>query len=285
MTTQHAFYRYIKLSAELGLIKIIRNSIENTVDGQILSNLNDNNSMPFILPYPVKIFLLKLILEKDFDYITVLLYLSKIDQVTYSKFKQELEKKILIEPMNIINVDILNELRSWSSPKRYFRENIYAPRRSWLIDLDIASPVGKSRLIFRRDKNYLTKIMELSKKEMLYDYFNTKFIEDTSKYYFPNKRFQLYKYLNTKIQSNLVYAYLDNIFSRFNIVSDRISSKLFFNYTSIMLMYKDEIIAEKIDLENALLKISINSNYRYRPVTEQTITGEIIDTGYITKYR
>lgn len=282
--SDHAFKRYLALSVDMGLIKKIQNRYTNTIDGIIISTLNKDKK-PYELSKQLQIYLLKKIIETDYDYLMTIIKLNNAKNINHLTFRNEIESLLLIEPIVTKNMDIINELNAWKSPNRYFKENIFAPRKAWLIDLDLIHSKLKKNGVFiwKGDRNYLFNRIFTFTKSDFYNYMNNHFYYDCSVFYYSNIEFKSLRNMQFNKKYDIILTILDNIYDRYNII-DRISSKLFFNMCLIDLLTNKQIVGEQEDIKNVLQTMSNETDYRYRPVTEKKSSGELIDTGYITKF-
>lgn len=160
ITQEDAFQRYYHTALELGLLEALRKSVLLSKRGQILVSLPANKN-PFDLSISQVHFLLRIIFEKDYDYQRALV---DVVRKSYKKegwivFRQrirdiwlEKEKRAAslgkVHHMNILRKS-LEEIFEWKSPKRYYNENIRAPRFEWLLDLKLVDfwNVIKNRII------------------------------------------------------------------------------------------------------------------------------------------
>jgi hypothetical protein len=286
LTNQMAFSKYYNFIMNIGLITKLENKVVNTVDGNILAKLTENDVFNYSLSNSAKIFLFKKILEKDYDYMKIIFRLGLNNQINETMFLNEL-RNILKENISEENQNILNDLKSWNSAKRYFSENIFAPRRSWLIDLDLIVPIkakkNSNRLIFKNSDSLIINNVISFDKETFENFYKTSFYYNVSHYYnIPD--LILFSKLDEKIKKTMILNILNIEFNKKLIDIKRISSKYFFDFYLTHLLCKEKILIEYIDLENTLNEISEeNSQYRYRPVIEYSINREKIDAGYITK--
>ena len=164
--TEDAFKRYLGTAIELGLLQELSGRLYNTKRGEILSTLS-NNDNPFKLNLEQSYLFLRILLDKDHDYLSAVImcsirngaheYLNFFDMVK-KNWQQKLEKG------NFRNFKVYDELRKaintkWRSPKRYYRDNIKGPRLEWLSDLKAIElwNIKKNKVIFRENIEILLK--------------------------------------------------------------------------------------------------------------------------------
>lgn len=287
ITTKNAFKRYLNLALDLGLITIIEKKLLNTVDGIILSKLNFKNEGPYSLSSSLKIFFFIKILEKDFDYMKIINKLDKNNDITSSNFVKELENQFLSQEITKEKQDTLQRIKSWKSPQRYFRENIFAPRKSWLIDLDIISSRhtrGRQGFHYIDNRDVLLDKMLTNDYTELIFYLKNDFFNTLSTFLKNKNKLGSFKSFTRVKKRITVVKYLNDAFRIFQ-VKNRLSSKIFLNYFPIYSLCTEKVILEQNELEKELFTLSTqeNSIYRYRPVAEISKNGFLTDAGYITR--
>jgi len=138
--------RYIHLAKDLRLVKISRNECALTKIGQPLLTLDKNKQNPFELSTEQKCFLLKRILENDFDYLFPLLRLieechsaqeifGNFRRIVLDHLKTRIERidDILKSSLFMKRIQLMMK---WTQEKKYLEHIIY-PRLDWLLDLQI----------------------------------------------------------------------------------------------------------------------------------------------------
>lgn len=142
---EDAFDRYLGTAIELGLLQEMSGRLYNTKRGEVLSALSEKDQNPFILSLAQKYWFLKVILEKDYDYFRTVLFCSiewgPNEELRFVDMVQELWRSKLAsgsfrspETYDAIKKAIDTK---WKSAKRYYLENIKAPRLEWFVDLGL----------------------------------------------------------------------------------------------------------------------------------------------------
>lgn len=164
--------RYIHLAENLRLLRISRNECALTKIGQPLPTLDKNKQNPFELSNEQKCYLLKRIIENDFDYILPLLRLLEKhhhSQEIFSNFKEAVLKHLETRIERI--GDILKSsgfmkrkqlIMKWTQEKKYL-ENIIYPRLDWLLDIQILDREKSRKRIYELTYNgraFVEKILE-----------------------------------------------------------------------------------------------------------------------------
>lgn len=282
-----SFQRYLVFALDMGLITFIEKKIVNTIDGNILSKLNFEKEGPYYLSCSLKSFFLKKLLESDYDYLMILFKLRKLDTIHSVDFVNELENYFKRGIITKEKQDALSRIKLWNSPDKYFRENIYAPRRSWLIDLNIITPLKvkrRSKIHFRgHSEDYFTELFKKSYEEAM-DYNKIEYFIHFNNLIIQNNDLHQYMNYSDDIKQKIVMKYLEDAFTLFK-SRNRISSKSFLEYYPIYSMCINQFLLEQKELEEELFAISSKKDalYRYRSVTERTHNGKVINAGYITR--
>lgn len=142
---EDAFDRYLGTAIELGLIQVMSGRLYNTKRGEVLSALSEKSQNPFRLSLAQKYWFLKVILEKDYDYFRTVLFCSiergPNEELRFIDMVQELWKSKLASG-SIRSPETYDAIKKaintkWKSAKKYYLENIKAPRLEWFIDLGL----------------------------------------------------------------------------------------------------------------------------------------------------
>ena len=167
--------RYIHLARNLRLIKISRNECALTKIGQPLPTLDKNKQNPFELTVEQKCYLLKRILENDFDYIFPLLWLLEncnTAREIFDNFKTavlehwEKRSKRIGDIVKSSGFKKRKELiMRWTQEKKYL-ENIIYPRIDWLLDLQILDREKYKKRIYELTYNGKVFLSELKEMEV-----------------------------------------------------------------------------------------------------------------------
>lgn len=140
---EDAFKRYLNTAIEFGLIVENGGRLYNTKKGEVLSGLSEKSVNPFTLSLAQKYWFFKVILEKDYDYTRTALICSieqkpHEEQEFFRMLKELWEHKLTIGTFR--SPEKYDELKKaistkWKAQKRYYLENIKAPRLEWFLDL------------------------------------------------------------------------------------------------------------------------------------------------------
>lgn len=142
---EDAFNRYLGTAIELGLMQEMSGRLYNTKRGEVLSALSEKTQNPFRLSPAQKYWFLKVILEKDYDYFRTVLFCSiergPNEELRFIDMVRELWRSKLAsgsfrspETYDAIKKAIDTQ---WKSAKKYYLENIKAPRLEWFVDLGL----------------------------------------------------------------------------------------------------------------------------------------------------
>ena len=156
--TEDAFERYLGTAIECGLVQELSGRLYDTKRGEILPTLGRSDN-PFKLSLAQNYLFLKILMEKDYDYIRAAI--SCAIENGPNEYQKFFDMIIRIWRLKLENVDFKN-LRAydalkkaiktkWKSPKRYYRDNIKGPRLEWLLDLNAIEfwNIRKNRVVFR----------------------------------------------------------------------------------------------------------------------------------------
>jgi len=286
-TSKTSFERYLDLSKDFELTSLIENKIINIVDGFTLSLINYENMRPYSLSNSLKIFFLKQIIEKDYDYfITLFKMYEKNVVLNYDNFIDVLYNHLSDNYDVIEFLDDINRIKEWKSPDDNFKYNVFHPRQSWFIDLNIISSKSKDSnkgLILKSNFSHIINKLINTNINDLDDYLNNRYYHDVSLFLYRDDE----KFINSNddFKINYVIKYLNKIKNKLNI-KDRISNRFLLDYIPINSLLYENIIIEKNELKEVFTQISKNyPEYRYRPVIEINNKGRRIDSGYISFIR
>jgi predicted transcriptional regulator len=170
--------RYIQLAKNLRLVKISRNECALTKIGQPLLTLDKNKQNPFELSMEQKCYLLKRILENDFDYILPLLRLLEKCHNTgeiFGNFKiavlEHLETRIKRVDDILKSSGFKKRIQlmmKWAQEKKYLEHIIY-PRLDWLLDIQILDREKYKKRIYKLTYNGKAFLEALKKMEVEID--------------------------------------------------------------------------------------------------------------------
>ena len=292
ISTTDAGERYLNFSKQLGLITSLGNALVNTILGNVLSKLNKvGQEQPYKLSCMCKCFLLKRLLYCDFDYLATIAHQLINEETDFISFKKYLQKHFMrgySSGAPIESAKLLRQMKLWKSPEKFFKENIIAPRKAWFIDLqmvDLKKFRSTSRIMFNdQPKQFLTKLWHLQRKQLC-DFLENKYYSDFGALLGDKTDFVNFSDLARKNKKQKIMSYLEKAFSIFSSrYLNRISSRVFFEYTLCYALCQERIVCTRRDLEKVLLEISGSEAgpYRYRKVEEISENGVMIEAGYIT---
>jgi hypothetical protein len=265
--------RYIHLAENLKLIKISRNECALTKIGQPLPTLDKNKQNPFELSIEQKCYLLKRILENDFDFIFPLLRLLEKCHNTreiFGDFKiavlEHWETRIkrigdFLKSSGFMKRKQL--MMKWTQEKKYL-ENIIYPRLDWLLDIQILDREKCKKRIYEFTYNGRAFVEEMLKKmevennldawleEHYYETFGRCFIKESV---------ISFDALKNEERSKLVHDLLEEAFNKFsppNLPFQHISANTFFEFSCT------KLIGMKISSAFSQLKDALKSLPTYR---------------------
>lgn len=242
--------RYIHLAESLRLIKISRNECALTKIGQPLPILDKNKQNPFELTIEQKCYLLKRILENDFDYIFPLLRLLEnynSAREIFDNFKiavlehWEKRSKRIGDILKSSGFKKRKELMlKWTREKKYL-ENIIYPRLDWLLDIQILDREKCKKRIYKLTHDGKTFLEELKKMEVeigadawledhYYGIFGRCFIKENVISFYSLKKEERLK---------LVHGLLEEAFKKFsppNLPFQHISANTFLEFSCTKLV-------------------------------------------------
>jgi len=292
ISTLKAGERYLNLSKELGLISFVGTQFVNTIDGTVLSKFKSVNEEPYKLFCELKCFLLKKLLEKDFDYLVPIASLiMKEEDVNFLRFKERFSRHLKASRLLGTPVEglmLLREMEKWKSPEKFFQEHIFAPRIGWFLDLELLDWEkfkAKSKIEFTDQTREFLMKLESTKQNKLLEYLDNNYYNQ-----FANVgkigKFDRLSELPDKQKKRKIVEYLQRVFSDFETtLTKSISSRSFFEYTACYALCREQLICERKDMERAILEISASgeAGYRYRKVEEISKKGVKTEAGYITE--
>jgi len=289
ITTEHAAGRYIKTGEELGLIVRMKGYRISKI-GKVVSALPTNQN-PFELSIGHLFLFLKLLLERDYDCLNILLNVppyEKKDETDF--FREQIQKKLrkkVGEATKLNQFYLVDRLKrrielvdNWKSPHRYYYENIKAPRLEWMLDLRFAEYWNQ------RIDNFEIRVGagEFFREEMI----SRKWLQDAFPYIFASFYSDLFKqrmkYWSSLLQNErlqLLRSLMSESMKAFETGSDlgRISANEFFEYSLAFLIQEKSIVSSLSEFEQDLLNFIDSGSLNYRYVR----TVSTADKGYITK--
>jgi len=282
----NASLRYIKTTYELNLITKIGEEWRNTKYGDILACLESNKN-PFELSLSQICFLLKIILKSDYDRIRSIASLISqglLDKEERWKYFVEKEKEfLLIKKRQTDNVNIiksidkaLKHLQEWRrNPKKYYLENIEAPRIEWLWDLKIINwSSSKKRIYLPSIKTIFFEQEILSEYWLQNDYYHAFHKAFKEKILSSNEKIVYWNDLDERERTELINHYLEESYRLFGSkLIWKIAASQFFEYTCCNLLCRRGIVTTFEDVERTLDKLS---KYKFRKMIDKTDIGFIV---------
>lgn len=274
--TADAFERYLNSAIDLGLIQEISGALYNTKRGEILLALSTSDN-PFQFNLAQSYFLLKILIEKDYDYLSSVFYCSKNNgENEYQNFfdmtKKIWQEKILNIPIS--NVEKYDSIRNAintkrKNPKRYYREDIRATRLEWLLDLKIIEywNIKKNKVIFRKNFESLLDSKNFSNAFVL---LMKPLVKGSLTYW---------KELPPQRKNKIVKGILEESFSLFKTSEtfQKISANQMLEY-GVSILSESGIVCTSDELDNDVKNFTLSNSDRYRYVT---ILSDA-DRGYIS---
>ena len=282
--------RYIKTCEELGFIVKVR-GFRTSKKGKAISALSAKKN-PFRLSIGQIFLVLKSLLEKDYDSLSVLvkiLGVSERDRIDL--FRQKVQTRLYrkIEKATEMNrlylVDLLRkraeQMRTWKKPKRYYLENIEAPRIEWMLDLKFIKHWNQRINSFDIKENvqrFFEK--EIIDYEWLEDGFPSVFVDFYAG--LLKEKVKYWNNLNREERLDLLNKLLEESMKLFRTEAEigKISANEFFEYSLASLIQNQSIVATPIsEFEEDLIDYTKIGRLRYRYVK----TVSPADRGYIVK--
>jgi hypothetical protein len=261
---EDAFERYLGTATELGLILEMSGRLYNTKRGEVLSALGRNVQNPFILSLAQKYWFLRLILEKDYDYFRNVLFCSikpdSNEELTFIHMVQELWRSKLAQG-NFKSPEAYDAIKEaieakWTS-RRYYPENIKAPRLEWFADLGLIDSWNKG----------LNKVVARESLKVLLDSgdrcFSTLFVLHMKQ--FVKGSITYWRELPSKNRDEWLKRFVTESFNLFTTEAlPRISVNQIIEY-GLSILAESGIICENDEFESALEKFIEGKieNYRY----------------------
>jgi len=282
--------RYIKTCEELGFIVRVR-GFRASKTGKTISALSVGGN-PFQLSVGQIFLILKSLFGKDYDALSALIsILSATEIERVNLFRQEVHAKLQrkIEKATELNklyvVDSLKkrieQMHNWRKPKRYYLENIEAPRIEWMIDLRFIKHWNQRKNSFNIEEN-VSKFFE---KEIIdYEWLENVFPRIFADFYAKMLKDKI-KYWSELSQSeklSVLRSLLEKSMKLFEAGAEigKISANEFFEYSSASLIQEQAILVTPIsEFEDDLINYTKTGKLNYRYV--RTISPA--DRGYIVK--
>lgn len=291
ISSEDAGKRYLTFSRQLDLVSLVGKELVNTVFGSVLSKLNVPDKQAYRLCCGLSCFLLKRLLDCDFDYLITIARMLKNDETSFNSFKNRLEEHLRRSSPSgipIQGIKLLKQMENWKSPEKFFKENILAPRKAWFIDLELVDWrkfKSTSKIEFKdQAMKFLLKIGNLQQKE-LHAFLENEYFSEFAQLVANGTEFKDFSHLTRENRMKKTINYLQRAFSLFSINQlNRISSRSFFEYTLCHALCQEKIVCTRRDLEKVLFEISTSNAipYRYRKVEEISSTGVRTEAGYIS---
>jgi hypothetical protein len=283
--------RYLKFSEELGLVSLAGSEVVNTIDGTILSKLGNDVETPYRLSCGLKCFLLKKILENDFDFLvpiaSLMIRKEKIDFHTFKERFSRHSKTSRLSGTPVEGLILLREMEEeWKNPEEYFQEHILPSRIGWFLDFEL--------LDWDRFKSGSTEFTDLAAKlitkmESVQENHLSQYLDNEYYAEFANvgntDKLDYFARLPEEVKKRKTIEYLTRAFSRFETtLTKSLSSRSFFEYTACYTLCQEQLVCEQNDIERIISEFSASGEmgYRYRKVREISEDGTTIEAGYIT---
>lgn len=269
--------RYIHLAENLGLVKISRNECALTKIGQPVPTLTKSEQNPFKLSVEQTCYLLKRILEHDFDYIFPLLRLLKNHNRTkeiFSCFKVavlehlEMQRKKISDIVRASGFKKREELMmKWTRERKYL-ENIIYPRLDWLLDLYFLDHKKYKERIYKLTdggKSFVEKLERAQVDINLHDFdkwLNEQYYETFGRCFIEGNVI-LFKELKEEESKKYVCDLLEEAFGRFSphgLPFQHISANTFLEFSCAKLVGM-KIVPTFNQLKNILKSLS---TYRFQ---------------------
>jgi len=230
-----------------------------------LFDLNVGQGNIFVLNVVDKYFLIRQLLAKDFFYIKAILLTIDLfpngakEFGRYSSVKEHLKDELLreidlyLEKRGNKQVEINDALRARDEILKGFTsirsfELIVEPRIGWLLDLDLIDSVKHKNgelLLSKSGRTLLSNLKTVFKSSLFIDY---KYSQVFASMYQLN-------ILNIASPDSKVKKYLAYAFSNFRTLApNRIAASQAFTYISAMLLLRDGIICEYIEIKDLIFE-------------------------------
>ena len=274
-----AFNRYLNTAAEFGFVHKMAGRLYNTKRGEVLSALSEESANPFALSFAQKFWFFKVILEKDYDYSRTALFCSlenaPNEESRFLSMVQDLWRHKLAagtfrspETYDAIKKAINTK---WDSPKKYYSENIKAPRLEWLADLSAIDfwNIRQNRLTVR---DSLKQLFDSEEKN-----FSLLFVLHMK----PMLQVSIthWKEIDRKEKNEWLERFVVKSFDLFTSETlPRVSVNQVIEY-SLSILAQSGVVCESDELEGELGRFAEEKSEKYRYV--ETISEA--DRGYISK--
>lgn len=292
ITTPGAAGRYLKVTEEMGLVTDSKN-VQISKIGKVINALKFEGN-PFNLSIGQRFLILRVLIEKDFDTLKTLHEI--IDEHAHKAkdetelFREKIIRRLTLklekatEMNRLLLVDKLRKsigsIKGWENGKRYYSENIRAPRLEWLMDLDLltywdlrSNTISPSESLSRFfEKNIISK-------EWLSDVYPYEFGFFLSRY--SKKKTQKWKETTKSVKFGLLKSLLDRSMSLFEPISHlgRISANQFFDYAQAILLQENGMMAAVSEIEQSLMDLVSSGEMQIQYI--QTVSKA--DKGYILR--
>jgi hypothetical protein len=295
--TAGAAGRYVRTCEELGLLVRVGEHRRVKIGGfrvsktgkAILALSTDGN--PFKLTTGQSFLILKSLLEKDYDCLSVLVKVLRTrEKSRMDSFRIEIQSKLhrKIEKATEMNrlylVDALKKrveiLRNWKKPLRYYSENIEAPRLEWMVDLKLLKHWNqRTSTVDLRDDVEVFFEEDIIDHKWLYDEFPYIYVRSFSELF--KDKVQHWVDLDRKEKLNLLDRLLAKSMAIFKtgVEIGKISADEFFEYSLGFLIQNESVVTSLGEFEKDLISFTRSGKLNYRYL--QTISP--VDRGYITK--
>jgi hypothetical protein len=282
--------RYINTCEELGFITKVR-GFRTSKTGKAISGLSRKGN-PFHLSLGQIFLTLRSLLEKDYDSLSALVkILGAAESDRIELFRNEVQDRLYrktqkAQEMNkLYVVDLLRsrieQIRNWRKPKRYYLENIEAPRIEWMLDLKFI-------------KHWDQRLNSFDTEDHLYDFFKSdiigdRWLQDEFPIIFADfyekmlkDRARQWSDLDPEDRLGLLNRLLEEGMVLFKTGAEigKISASEFFEYSAASLIENQSILVTPIsEFEKDLIDYTRTAKLQYRYV--QTVSPA--DKGYIVK--
>ena len=281
--------RYINTCEELGLIVRMKGFRVSKIGKAISALSTDGN--PFELSIGQLFLILKLLLEKDYDCLSILFKIlsTKVRDET-DFFQKEMERKLhekaekATEMNKLYLVDRLRKriesIRNWKKARRYYLENIKAPRLEWMLDLKFLKHWDQRTDTFDF-QNHVERFFNMG-------IISYEWLQDGIPPIFGDFYYDLFKKGITywtnfprEDRLGLLNDILTESMEKFKTGAElgKISADEFFEYSLAFLIQKKSIVTSLSKLEKDLVDFITSGKLQYRYVR----TVSKADRGYITK--
>lgn len=288
--TPGASGRYIRTCEELGFIVKVR-GFRTSKKGKTISSLAADRN-PFQLSAGQIFLVLKSLLEKDYDSLSVLMkILGTANKERIDLFRQKIQDKLsrkiekAIEMNKLYLVDLLKkrieQIRNWGKPERYYFENIEAPRIEWMLDLKFITYWNQRKNSFDIEKN----VERFFEKEIIdYEWLQNEFPSIFVDFYagLLREKVKYWNDLNQEEKLDLLNSLLEKSMELFRTGTEigKISASEFFEYsTASLIQYQSIVAIPASEFEQTLIDFIKTGRLHYRYV--QTISPA--DRGYIVR--